>query len=119
MHCGEGCDLVRVRACDAVEVRTGGVQERVSGRVGGPFGAGQAANRSRLGRGVRRDLSEDPTAVLTQPLHSRTAVFALEKYDRVGVVLRPITEEPFSLFVPSSAVIELSRAGSEEPWTTA
>ena len=64
-------------------------------------------------------LDEDPTAVLTQPLHSRTTVFALESYDRVGVVLRPITEEPFSLFVPWSAVIELSRAGSEEPWTRA
>ena len=47
---------------------------------------------------------------------ARSAVFALESYDRVGVVLRPITEEPFSLFVPWSAVIELSRAGSEEPW---
>lgn len=64
-------------------------------------------------------LDEDPTAGLTQPLHSRTAVFALESYDRVGVVLRPITEEPFSLFVPWSAIIELSRAGSEEPWTRA
>jgi hypothetical protein len=40
----------------------------------------------------------------------------LESYDRVGVVLRSITEEPFSPFVPWSAVIELSRAGSEEPW---
>ncbi len=64
-------------------------------------------------------LDEDPTSVLTQPLHSRTAVFALESYDRVGVVLRPITEEPFSLFVPWSAIIELSRAGSEERWTRA
>ena len=45
---------------------------------------------------------------------SRTAVFALESYDRVGVVLCPITEEPFSLFVPWSALIELSR-GLEEP----
>jgi hypothetical protein len=44
---------------------------------------------------------------------SRTAVFALESYDRVGVVLRPSTEVPFSLFVPWSAVIELSRADSE------
>ena len=40
-------------------------------------------------------LDEDPTAVLTQPLHSRTAVFALESYDRVGVVLRPIRKSPF------------------------
>ena len=54
-----------------------------------------------------------------QPLHSRTAVFALESYDRVGVVLRAITEEPFSLFMPWSAIIELSRAGSEERWTRA
>ena len=45
---------------------------------------------------------------------SRTAVFALESYYRVSVVLRPITEEPFTLFVLWSAVIELSRAGSEE-----
>ena len=60
-------------------------------------------------------LDEDPTAVLTQPLHSRTAVFALESYDRVGVVLRPITEEPFSLFVPWSAVVELSLGGRRSP----
>ena len=40
---------------------------------------------------------------------SRPAVFALESYDRVGVVLRPSMEVPFSLFVPWSAVIELSR----------
>ena len=63
---------------------------------------------------VDEDLLErfeaDPLTWKVEPLHSRTALRMLVDYDRLGVVLRPLTEDPEAVpvFVPWSAVIELS-----------
>ena len=53
---------------------------------------------------------EDPLTWKVEHLHSRTSLRILEGYDRLGVVLRPPTEDPegVPVFVPWSAVIELS-----------
>ncbi len=54
---------------------------------------------------------EEPLTWKVEHLHSRTSLRILEGYDRLGVVLRPPTEEDregVPVFVPWSAVIELS-----------
>jgi len=45
-----------------------------------------------------------------ETLRSRTALRRVVGYDELGVVLRPLTEDPegVSVFVPWNAVIELS-----------
>jgi len=53
---------------------------------------------------------EDPLTGKVETLRSRTALRMVVGYDELGVVLRPLTEdsEGVSVFVPWSAVIELS-----------
>ena len=55
---------------------------------------------------------EDPLTGKVETLRSRTALRRVVGYDELGVVLRPLTEDPenVSVFVPWSAVIELSPA---------
>ena len=55
---------------------------------------------------------EDPLTGKVETLRSRTALRMVVGYDELGVVLRPVTEGPegVSVFVPWSAVIELSPA---------
>lgn len=55
-------------------------------------------------------LEEDPLNVRDQLLQSRITVRVLESYDRLGIVLRTIEDDPFRSFVPWGAVIEISRA---------
>ena len=55
---------------------------------------------------------EDPLTGKVETLRSRTALRMVVGYDELGVVLRPVTEDPegVSVFVPWSAVIEVSPA---------
>jgi hypothetical protein len=60
------------------------------------------------------NLREDPLSSLTRPLAARTVVMVLESYDRIGITLRPLAENPIPLFVPWGAMIELSGMGPVE-----